>query len=249
MIRVLQLDRDQEFRSEVAAYFGRLNDLQYRGLDSEAELEAVLNGGKPDVILLDMGLEPESSLAVLARIRARWKMVKLIMVSRTPPGEQILAQAAEYGADYFLLRPVDLVVLEKRIRQLLNPAASAYRGEFTRRQVQDVCTSYFERMGVPPHYKGYRYLVEAIWLAALHPDWLSSVTQNLYPAVGQRFGVSAAQVERDMRYALEVTWEKGDMDQLYQVFPFIPEDKGKPTNSAFISKMVDLVGLELQARG
>jgi DNA-binding response OmpR family regulator len=89
LIRVLQLDRDQEFRSEVAAYFGRLNDLQYRGLDSEAELEAVLNGDKPDVILLDMGLEPESSLAVLARIRARWKMVKLIMVSRTPPGEQI----------------------------------------------------------------------------------------------------------------------------------------------------------------
>jgi len=111
-------------------------------------------------------------MAALKRVRTslRSEETKVIMISQTPPGERLLAQAAELGADYFLLRPVDLVVLEKRIKQLLRPLTELPLREATYKQVYDVCVAYFERMGIPPHYKGYRYLIEGIWLAAVHPS-------------------------------------------------------------------------------
>ncbi|HBG09085.1 sporulation initiation factor Spo0A C-terminal domain-containing protein [Candidatus Darwinibacter acetoxidans] len=251
MIRVFQFDGDEAFREEVAAYFSRLDGFSYQGWDCSADLEHVLLMDKPQIILLDFNCQPQGGMAALKRIRTslRAEETKVIMISQTPPGERLLAQAAELGADYFLLRPVDLVVLEKRIKQLLRPLTELPLREATYKQVYDVCVAYFERMGIPPHYKGYRYLIEGIWLAAVHPEWLNSVTQNLYPAIGQRFAVSGAQVERAMRYALEAAWEKGNVDQLYQIFPYVSENKGKPTNSEFISKMAHLVALAVETQG
>lgn len=246
MIRILQLDSDQAFRGEVAAYFQRLPDFYYACGESGAELMDLVEREAPQVVLVDLHLPPLGGLAALAQLRARWNtdQVKVILSSTTAPGEELLAQVAQAGGDYFLLRPVDLVVLEKRVKQLLG-AEQAVTGEITLRQVQEICLGYFERLGLPPHYKGYRYLIEGIWLVVLHPSWLNSVTRTLYPAIAQRFGVNPAQVERAMRYAIDVTWEKGNLDQLYELFPFVKESKGKPTNSVFIGKLADLIRLEV----
>lgn len=251
MIRVLQVHTSDCFRAKVATYFNHLEDIRYRGESSEEKLLELLHSEVWDVVLLDLNLEPNGGFSALEQIRTQWTsdQIKVVLISETPPGEVVLAKAANLGADYVLLRPVDLVVLEKRIRQLLKPSTVPPSREVTLRQVQEICSGYFERMGVPPHYKGYRYLLEGIWLAALHSSWLNSVTRKLYPAIGQRFGVSGAQVERAMRYAIDRTWEKGNLDQLYQIFPYIRENKGKPTNSIFIARMVDLVGLELDLSG
>jgi two-component system response regulator (stage 0 sporulation protein A) len=251
VIRVLQLDPDEAFRSEVTTYFSRLDDFAYEGAGSLEDPEAIGAIDQPRIVLLDLDCPPWGGLAVLQQIRRLWSsaQTKVIMVSQTPPGERLLARAAELGADYFLLRPLDLVILEKRIRQLLQPAAQAPALDLSLRQVQEICAGYFERMGLPPNYKGYRYLIEGIWLAVQHPEWLQTVTRHLYPAIGQRFAVSGAQVERDMRYALEAAWEKGNLDQLYEIFPNISPNRGKPTNSEFISRMVHLVRLAAQLRG
>lgn len=251
MIRVMQFDDDQAFRSEVAAYLKRLDGFSYRGLNSADGLEEVLVGPKPDLVLVDLNCPPRGGLEVLRRIREHWgpEAVRVIMLSRNPPGEGMLTRAAQSGADFFLLRPVDLVVLEKRIRQLVKPLDPVGSNTLTLQQVEEICMGYFERLGIPPHFKGYRYLVEGIWLAAVHPEWLSSVTQHLYPAIGQRFAVSGAQVERAMRYALEVAWSRGNVEELYRLFPYVQEDRGKPTNSEFISKMVQLVGLAVRPQG
>ena len=251
MIRVVQVDSDQAFRDKVAAYFRRLDGFIYRGLDCAADLGPAVAGNKPQVILLDLYCQPRGGMEALREIRSSLKRdeTKVIMVSSTPPGEELLARAAELGADYFLLRPVDVVVLEKRISQLLQSPVEAPARELSFKLVQDICTAYFERMGIPPHYKGYRYLIEGIYLASLHPQWLNAVTQHLYPALGERFGVSGAQVERAMRYALEAAWAKGNLDQLYAIFPYVQANRGKPTNSEFISTMVNLVGLAAEGQG
>lgn len=246
MIRIVQLDSDVSFLRAMDDYCSRLSDVDYQGICSTTAFLESFDGHRPDVVLLDMDLQPQGGLAILEQIRVRFSSseVKVVLLSTKATSEQALAHTVHLGADYFIQRPVDLVVLEKRIRQLAGDSMVEPPGELTRRQVQEICTRYFEQMGVPPHYKGYRYLMEGIWLAALHPSWLSSVTQNLYPAIGQRFEVNGAQVERAMRYALDVTWEKGNIERLYNFFPYVRESKGKPTNSAFIARMVDLVGLE-----
>lgn len=251
MIRIVHLDNDVLFLQAMDEYCSRLGDIDYQRFRSATSFLQTFDLDMPDLVLLDMDLQPEGGLAVLERIRVRFSsdQVKVILLSIQATSEQALTQTVHLGADYFIQRPVDLVVLEKRIRQLVGDSRGKPSRELTRRQVQEICTRYFEQMGVPPHYKGYRYLVEGIWLGSLHPSWLNSVTQRLYPAIGQRFEVNGAQVERAMRYALDITWEKGNVEQLYKFFPYVRENKGKPTNSAFIAKMVDLVGLEVSQSG
>lgn len=250
VIRVLQADGDRDYRQAVADYFGRLDDFLYLGgLDSGEDLVNTIAEQKPHVVFLDLDLPPQGGFPLLQEIRGHWckQDLAVILFAVTDHGEAYLGQAADLGADYFILRPVDLVVLEKRARQVLtaNPMLLEHHGP-TLKQVQEICVRYFEAMGVPPHYKGYRYLIEGIWLVRLYPSWLGSMTKKLYPAIGQRFGTTGSQVERAMRYTLDVTWEKGDLEELYRFFPYeVRENKGKPTNSAFIAKMADLVGMEL----
>ncbi|NMB01211.1 MAG: response regulator [Firmicutes bacterium] len=251
MIRVLHVGHSDTFRAEVGTYLGRLKDFQYRGTSDSFDLLETIEREGPHVVLLDFKLDPGGGFVTLREIRKKWKsdQVAVVLFSDTPLGELLMTEAADAGADYVVLLPVDLVILEKRIRQLIRKATVIPHKELTLKQVKEICTAYFERMGVPPHFDGYRYLVEGIWLASLHPAWLTSVTQHLYPAIGQRFKVSGAQVERAMRYAIDVTWARGNIDQLYQIFPYVRENKGKPTNSVFIAKMVDLVGLEVERTG
>lgn len=248
MIRVLHLDEDIPFIDALKVYFRRLVDIDYEGTREHAKLRKAFDEDMPNVVLLGMGLQPQRGLAVLQEIRKRFTSdkVKVILLSMEAPSEHELMKTARLGADYFVQRPVDLFVLETRIRQLTTKPADPPREEVTRRQVHEICTGYFEQMGVPPHYKGYRYLMEGIWLACVHSSWLNSVTQILYPAIGQRFEVNGSQVERAMRYALDVTWEKGNVEQLYNLFPYVRESKGKPTNSAFIARMVELVKLAVR---
>lgn len=248
-IKILQADAHSAFRQKVADYFGRLGDFVYlEGLDTGQGVLAAIEEQKPHIVLLDLDLPPQGGCSILQEIRARWSddVLAVILFATANKEEAYLPQAAALGASYFVLRPVDLVVLESRILQVLSTRSSKADDSVALKQVQEICIPYFDAMGVPPHYKGYRYLIEGIWLASLHPTWLNSVTKNLYPAIGQRFGTSGAQVERAMRYALDMTWEKGDLQELYRLFPYeVRENKGKPTNSAFIAKMADLVALEL----
>lgn len=251
MIRILQLAGDPLFLQAMNEYCSRLQDIHYQGVSDEADLFQLMGAPPPDVVLLDADLQPQNGLEVLEKIRARFSSeeVKIILLASKDASEWKLSHTASLGADYFVQRPIDLIVLEKRIRQLVESPVRAVPQGLSRRQVQENCTAFFEQMGIPPHYKGYSYLMEGIWLVSVHPSWLNSVTQNLYPAIGQRFDVSGSQVERSMRYALDVTWEKGNLEQLYSFFPYVRENKGKPTNSAFIAKMVDLIIMEAGERG
>lgn len=251
MIRVFHFDGDALFREAMREYCSKIQDVQYRESNCFEELWCSLEQDNLDVVLLDLEFEPQSELNVLKEIRSRYSSdeLKIILLSRVEPSENVLNHMVQLGADYFIHRPIDLVLLVKRIQGLAKNPAPKPSFQFTQRQVQEICTSYFEQMGIPPHYKGYRYLMEGIWLVSVHPSWLTSVTQLLYPGIGQRFGVNGAQVERSMRYALDVTWEKGNVQMLYKYFPYVQENKGKPTNSAFIAKMVDMVALEVGKSG
>lgn len=250
MVRILQADPDREFRYEIANYCAQFANVHYYELDDCSNYLAMVSQIKPDLILLALDLNPKDSLLLLRRTRAFWSSTDLpvILCATKEQDPSVLEKAASLGANYLVLRPVDLQSLEHRARELLE--IPSLQTDFNLRSVQEICLQYFEQLGVPPHYKGYRYLLEGVCLAWCHPDWLNSVTEDLYPAIGKRFSTSGSQVERTMRYALERTWERGDLNSLYRIFPHdIRENKGKPTNSNFIAKMVDLVDLEIKRYG
>ena len=191
-------------------------------------------------------------LKVLKEVRRHWRGDELPVIALAPPerGEVLLQEAASLGADYCMQRPVDYAVLARRIKQLCRENVPRFAADLSRQRVEDICRRYFDAMGIPPHYKGYRYLMEGVWLACQHPRWLNAVTTRLYPAIGKRFATGGVQVERAMRYALDATWEKGELDELYRLFPYeVRPDSGKPTNSAFLAKMVNFVLLEIDVGG
>lgn len=248
-IRLLQAEHDPKYRLEIANHFGSLDDFTLFSVDLGDQLLATIREQKPQIVFLNVDLPPRGAFPLLKQIRSEWDKDSMfvILFSQKDFDDSLVAKAGELGATYFMLRPVDMLILEQRVRQIIaNNILAVDHEVLSPKRVQEICVSYFDAMGVPPHYKGYRYLIEGVWLAILYPEWLGAMTKKLYPAVGQRFGTTASQVERAMRYALDVTWEKGNLDELYRFFPYeIRENRGKPTNSIFIAKIADLVTFEL----
>ncbi len=226
--------------------------------DDTLELVAVVHDGTkvmeaihehlPDVLLLDLVMPNRDGLEVMEDlVHSDGYRPKVIIMSAFGQDE-LVTRATELGVNYYLMKPFSLPTLIKRIHQVAALGSSAASGgQQLQQQMYERISHYFGRIGVPPHYKGYRYLTEAVLLVSTDNNWLNGVTKRLYPEVGRRFSTSAGQVERAIRHALEMTWEKGNLAELERLFPFsVDPKKGKPTNSTFIAKMADIVAMDVQ---
>lgn len=247
VIRVLLADSDPRFRAELGEFLNGRNGLRFLGALERGRRGAGCCRNKtqrsPDL----PGFSANGRFKGAERGQTALEGDELPVIALAPPerGEVLLQEAASLGADYCMQRPVDYAVLARRIKQLCRENVPRFAADLSRQRVEDICRRYFDAMGIPPHYKGYRYLMEGVWLACQHPRWLNAVTTRLYPAIGKRFATGGVQVERAMRYALDATWEKGELDELYRLFPYeVRPDSGKPTNSAFLAKMVNFVLLK-----
>ncbi len=158
-------------------------------------------------------------------------------------------EQAAHGADYYMMKPCKLSAVMERIRQLAGQPQSG--GEEPGRlsgesqNLESTVTSIIHEIGVPAHIKGYQYLREAIIIAVGDMDVINAVTKILYPEVAKRFGTTASRVERAIRHAIEVAWDRGDLETLQKYFGYtVSNAKGKPTNSEFIAMIADKLQLE-----
>ena len=159
--------------------------------------------------------------------------------------------AANCGADYYMMKPCKLSTVIERIRQM---AAGSFQGdgegESARNGSREVSlestvTAIIHEIGVPAHIKGYQYLREAILIAVADMEVINAVTKILYPEVAKRFGTTASRVERAIRHAIEVAWDRGDLETLQKYFGYtVSNAKGKPTNSEFIAMIADRLQLQ-----
>lgn len=155
--------------------------------------------------------------------------------------------AASLGADHYMSKPCRPNAVCQRIRQLAAFAAVPSNSQESARSLEAMVTSIIHEVGVPAHIKGYQYLREAIILAVEDMDVINAVTKVLYPEVAKRFGTTASRVERAIRHAIEVAWDRGDLETLQKYFGYtVSNVKGKPTNSEFIAMIADR--LQLQRR-
>lgn len=201
----------------------------------------------PDVILLDVDFPDHNGSAVLAELKRKWPRKPAVIVLSERGEDEAVYEANHLGADYYLVKPVQDEVLIRRIRQM---AALADGASLCSAIVEDCvrkkAVEYFERIGMPAHLKGYRYLIEALVFVVMDHSLANQVTKQLYPRVAKHFQTTPIRVERAIRNAIEITWERGNIAQVNQLFSYVDENRGKPTNSAFIAGMADIISLDLR---
>ena len=171
----------------------------------------------------------------------------IVMVLSSTDNQMFESEILNSGADYYFLKPYDPKMLAERIVQF----SDIHSSDLNRRGVKDlevVVSQIMHQIGVPAHIRGYQYLREAIILSVKNNEMISSVTKILYPTVAKTFKTTPSRVERAIRHAIEVAWDRGDVDVLSSYFGYtIQNERGKPTNSEFIAMISDNLKLRMKA--
>lgn len=204
----------------------------------------------PDVLVMDSFLSRIDALGVLEGIRKRGLRKPVTMILSAVNNPNLEKEMVRSGADYYLLKPVDIAVLTERITQLTGwfRTARAKTDEYSDENMLILVSDIMHQLGVPAHIKGYQYLRESIMLTIHDSDMMSSVTKVLYPTVARKFKTTPSRVERAIRHAIEVAWDRGDVDVLSGYFGYtIQTSRGKPTNSEFIAMISDKLRLRMKA--
>ena len=247
---VLIADSSEGFCADLTAHLHRTGGFQVLGTatDGETAIRAILEK-KPDVLVLDLMLSKQDGISVLKAI-AGMERRPLTLATSGFITEYVSAAAAGLGVRYLMLKPCDITALVERLEEIRG--ADRVRSVSTRRSdkasIESMVTSIIHEIGVPAHIKGYQYLREAIIIAVGDMDVINAITKVLYPQVAKTFQTTPSRVERAIRHAIEVAWDRGDLDTLQRFFGYtVSNTKGKPTNSEFIALIADKLQLQLKS--
>ena len=242
--RLLIADTDGSYRSILREIFEKKKDFVVVGDTGDGgELVGLARELEPDAIVMDLVLAGMDGLAALEEIGALERKPKIVVLSNYTKGG-VADLAAGLGADFFMVKPCNESALYQRLQQLTEMSLVAQEGP-RKVSMESRVTAIIHEVGVPAHIKGYQYLREAICIAVDDMDVINAVTKVLYPAVAKKFGTTSSRVERAIRHAIEVAWDRGDLETLQKYFGYtVSNAKGKPTNSEFIAMISDRLVLE-----
>ena len=227
--------------------------------DDGEEALRIIKEKQPDVVLLDIIMPKLDGIGVLERLQTEDLSKRPIIIMVSAMGqENVCEEAMELGASYFILKPFDLRTIIKQIKQAKikqqipeRPFVSVPEKihGLTENQLEIIITNMIHEIGVPAHIKGYQYLRSAILMAISDNEVINSVTKILYPSVAKKYSTTTSRVERAIRHAIEVAWDRGDIDTLNSYFGYtIQNTRGKPTNSEFIAMIADNLRLKYKIR-
>ena len=246
---ILIADTSEEFRTALAEALQSEEDLEVVGQTNDGQDAIRLTRElAPDILVMDLVLGRADGLDVLKAVSTLPVSTQVLSgFARGPMADRV----AELGGDYYMVKPCRIPSVIERVRllgsqhwceDLLPNQPSALR-----QTLETNVTAIIHEIGVPAHIKGYQYLREAIIMTVEDMEVINAVTKILYPEVARKFGTTASRVERAIRHAIEVAWDRGDLDTLQKYFGFtVSNSKGKPTNSEFIAMIADR--LQLQRR-
>ena len=206
----------------------------------------------PDVVLADVFMPGLDVLGVLRGLESMDKKNRpMVMAMSSYDNARLEIETLSAGASYYFLKPFDMNVLAERIIQLSGwknePVELTAKAASSEPDLELMVTEIIHQIGVPAHIKGYHYLREAIMLAVKDSEIINSVTKMLYPTVAKMHDTTSSRVERAIRHAIEVAWDRGDVDVLNSYFGYtIHNGRGKPTNSEFIAMIADKLRLRLK---
>lgn len=210
-----------------------------------ARLLSRIREERPQVVVMDMfmpGLDALGVLGALAQDGGERPLCVVCASYTTPILEREVLSA---GAAYFAIAPFDKPAMVDRILSLVSTRGRHFEAEPCDPQLRVQVTEILHQIGVPAHIKGYHYLRDSIIMAIEDPEIINAVTKRLYPSVAKAYNTTSSRVERAIRHAIEVAWDRGDVDVLNSYFGYtIHNTRGKPTNSEFIAMISDKLCLE-----
>ena len=267
-ITILIADDNPDFARTLTGYIEEDNELEIIAIarDGKQAVEMIINT-QPDVVLLDVIMPHLDGLGVLEKINGIKINKKPTCIMLSAVGQDKITQKAILlGAEYYVVKPFDIELLIKRIREIKFFRPSQVTNNFitreTKQQYIDISrdeikkeenlealvTNIIHEVGVPAHIKGYQYLREAIMMVINDIDVINQITKSLYPKIAYKFNTTPSRVERAIRHAIEVAWGRGQQEAVENIFGYtISAAKGKPTNSEFIAMIADKLRLELKS--
>ena len=249
--KVLVADASEAFRRVFAGALAEEPDMELTGETGDGQdALRLIQELEPDVVVMDLVLSRMDGLEVLQEMEALSSRPTVLVLSSFARGN-MAELAAERGAEYYMMKPCKPVTVIERVRQMVSQIREEDAHALSAREsnLETTVTGIIHEIGVPAHIKGYQYLREAIIIAVEDMEVINAVTKILYPEVAKRFGTTASRVERAIRHAIEVAWDRGDLETLQKYFGYtVSNAKGKPTNSEFIAMIADRLQLQRRER-
>lgn len=245
---VIIADNTEEFCSNLTAALQRGDGFQVLGTANDGEKAIrMVTERKPDVLVLDLMLAKQDGLSVLKAISSMERKPVILATSRFVT-DYVASASANLGVRYLMLKPCDMSALVERLEEIRGgESLRQSSGQRNTTSIESMVTGIIHEIGVPAHIKGYQYLREAIIIAVNDMDVINAITKVLYPQVAKTFQTTPSRVERAIRHAIEVAWDRGDLDTLQRFFGYtVSNTKGKPTNSEFIALIADKLQLQLK---
>ena len=242
---VLVVEDNLNFSNVIKNYFdgSDLLDIKYQAKDGEEAINYIRNNSDIDIVLLDLVMPKKDGIHVLEEIKSL-DIHKDIIVMTSFNTDEIIRRVSGLGIKYFMLKPFEMKELESRIKGIIN---SSINKNIITNDLKVSLTKLLHELGMPSHIKGYEYIREGIMMLYNDPSIIGGITKELYPEIAEKYNTSVSRVERAIRHAIEVSWNRGNLDLMEEVFGHsVDYDKAKPTNSEFIVTVADKLKLEYQ---
>lgn len=243
-IKVLVIDNNESLTKDIEKYFSSHEVIEVVACknDGEEGLSYILNNERNiDVIVMDLILPKLDGLFILGELEKR-KIKKSIIVTTNFKDERILEEASVYGIDYYMLKPINFMGLEKRIMMIdlnkNNRPTKMFKQEA-------IVTEMLHSLGIPSHIRGYQYIKEGVLILYRNNNIISYITKEVYPEIARKFRTTPTRVERAIRHAIEISWSRGDINLMEEIFGnSININRDKPTNSEYLTTLADKIRVD-----
>lgn len=246
-IKVLMIDDNVKLIDAVKESFKNNDKIEFvlEAHDGKEGFEVIKNKqNEYDLIILDLIMPEKDGLYVLESMKNAG-INKKVIVATSYNAMEVIRQVSEYGVNYYVLKPFDMIDLEKRILDITKKEYDNKVIDVEYNNIQTAISKILHELGIPSHIKGYQYIREGINILYDHPETIGGITKELYPELANKYDTTVSRVERAIRHAIEVSWNRGSWDLMEEIFGHsVDVDKAKPTNSEFIVTIADKLRLD-----
>ena len=243
MIKTIIIDDNNVVVNNLMSHFNANSSIKVVATftNGESALDYLTqNSHNVDLILMDILIPGLDGIALLEELKQRGINKKIIVLS-SYKDENIIRQCSEYSVSYYIIKPFSILSLEKRITDIFNCKISL---KASQENIDLEISQLLHNLGIPSHIRGYKYIRDGI-LIIYNNESLSLITKEIYPQIASKYNTTPSRVERAIRHAIEVSWIRGDLALMEDLFGFsVSCDKAKPTNSEFLSTIADRIKMD-----
>ena len=241
--KIVVVDNSEELKSGISKFYENSSVKVVEYFSDTKLAYDYISGKDVDVVITDLILPNSDGYAFIEELKKLENCPKIIVASAIFE-DQFIKRAFAMGVNYYMIKPIDLKLLDIRLNEIMG-GEKIERRPIRNKQLEEKITNIFITVGIPAHIKGYQFLREAIKMAIDNPDIINSITKRLYPSIAERFETSSSKVERAIRHAIEVAWNRGKIENINSLFGIrVYSNNEKPTNGEFIALVADKMLLE-----